>query len=105
MWEDFWEMVQTVSDVSQTMLFHHAFQELVASERTEAQAQLEQLVRNMDLDQFDGFEQVFLEHSLLLIEPEMRERAMQLYAWVKLLEYDKNGQRFRGFPGSGEAIT
>ena len=104
MWEDLWDFLKTAHDVSEKAMFHMAFSDLVASERTEAMFQLEQGVRSLQPGQFDAFEEVFLEHSLLFFDPEMRTRAMELYAWIKILEYQLAGNEFRGFLGGGGVI-
>lgn len=49
------------------------------------------------------YEEQFLENSTLLINPDERVRAMEVYAALKILEYVRYGE-FRGFTTMGGPI-
>jgi hypothetical protein len=53
-------------------------------------------VRTMTPDTLDKYESVYLAYARTAVTPDHNTRALQLYAWLKLHEYQRFG-RFRGF--------
>lgn len=56
------------------------------------------LVKSLSLEQLDQYESEFLHLVAYGIhDPDQKIRAMELYAWLKLME-TKKYEQFRGFP-------
>lgn len=57
---------------------------------------LREMVSNMTSAQFDEMDSYFLRQSLVMLDVKHRVRAMEMYAWLKILELERFGE-FRGF--------
>ena len=69
--------------------------------RPEATSALAEAVSAMSPDQFDTLELTFLSYAQHQVHPLLKIRAMELYAFMKLLEVQRFG--WRDFCGSTEA--
>jgi hypothetical protein len=70
--------------------------ELLALDRDGAMARLGQQVSQMQSQQFDEFEVAFVNFAVAVPDYKQRIKALELYAWLKVLELEKFGQ-WRGF--------
>ncbi len=53
-------------------------------------------VKTMPPDTLDKYEACYLAYARTAVDPDHHTRALHLYAWLKLNEYERFGQ-FRGF--------
>ena len=73
-----------------------SFGEFLKIPRQQAVDILSNAIDRMTAEQFDSFERTFLEFAQHQIHPLLKVRAMELYAWMKVMEcarFDK----WRGF--------
>lgn len=97
------EAWQVVSATALTYTRYREFMELCDVPREEGQLRIEQLVRAQPPEAVAVFEAELLRFGPNLATPEQRVRAMELFAWLKLVETQHHG-RFIGF-SSGRAAS
>lgn len=77
--------------------------DFVNLDRNIALSKMQRNLHTMTTQEWDQYEQEFLQLSLGLIDWQQRIRAMELYAGMKMLEMDYYNC-FRGFLTSGKAL-
>lgn len=97
-------IVNAVVEVGAALASIQAFHNLISLDRNAAMQQISSLVERMTPQQLDDFEATFLKHSMGLISQQQRERAMEIYAWLKVAE-TLHYQKFRGFTTQGHSLT
>src|SRR5579859_7837097 len=80
------------------------FQIFLKLNRDLAMQDLASRVRSLSTQQFDAFEVEYLRYSLGLIDQQQRIRAMELYAWLQIVESARYGE-FRGFCTPADPIS
>ena len=73
-----------------------ALNDIMALDRESAMGRLEQLVGDMEAQRFDEFEVAFVHYAVAVPDHRQRIKALELYAWLKVLEMQRFGQ-WRGF--------
>jgi hypothetical protein len=79
------------------------FRAMVRGDRNAATQAMSDKLDALSPSEIREYEEQFLENSMLLINPDERTRAMEIYAALKLLEYVRYGE-FRGFTTMGGPI-
>jgi len=97
--------IETIATVAREFEQGYQIGELIRMERAQAMRVLEEAVQTWPSQRLDEFEATFLNASLGTFSVTERIRAMELYAYMKVLETHYYG-KWRGFsPGtSGAAI-
>jgi hypothetical protein len=96
-------LFSTVGGMLVSGVKHAHFRQIIHSQREVACSALSDYVQQCTAQQFDELERDFLEHSSMLVDAAKRLRAMELYAYLKILEVARFGS-FRGFMGASYAL-
>lgn len=80
---------------------HVEVAQLLSYDRQTGMSLVTQLVQTQHPQVLDQWEAEFLEIATTsIVDPAQRRRAMELYAWLKIVEIQRYGQ-LRGFVGHG----
>ena len=90
--------LSTMGNVLVSGVKHVQFRQIIHAQRDAACSALSDYVDQCTPEQFDQLEHDFLEHSGLLVDAAKRLRAMELYAYLKVLEVTRF-KNWRGFMG------
>lgn len=95
------KLAQHVTEISYGFNKSTELKELLQASRDTGMEHITRLVQAMSPEELDGYESEFLQLVAYGIhEPSDKIRALELYAWLKLLE-TKKYSAFRGFPLQG----
>ena len=104
-WVKIGKIIDTALETGIVLLSVHQFQKLIKLDREIAKQQITSLVQSSSTDELDRFEVNFLNYSHSLFDAAQKTRAMELYAWLKLVEFVHYGNQFRGFATQGRSLV
>lgn len=95
------KIAQNVSEITYGYKKTEELQVLLQAPREKGLEHITELVKTMSPQQLDQYESEYVRFVAYGIhDPDEKVRAMELYAWLKLME-TKKYQEFRGFPPQG----
>lgn len=98
------EIINAAVEITGHVTKYAVVSQLVGQERGQALEQISNLVNGVTSEQLDWLEQQFLIYAQAQHSPDLRIRAMELYAWLKICELARYGE-FRGFATHGGRLN
>ena len=95
------KLAQSVSDFTYGYNKTEELKDLLQAPREQGIEYITNVVKTFSPEQLDQYESEYLQLVAYGIhDPDQKKRALELYAWLKLME-TKKYEQFRGFPPQG----